>query len=110
MKTPRIRLSTRWAANLPTETEALGEAFRGAVDSEILPLVQRMASRERLLAEFDDPASPVLRLGPVYRDVLFRLGHADSAEIESLPAQIADRPQRSRFAGWARSYLATAAT
>ena len=98
----------RWAADLPIEAQALGDAFREAVDTEILPLVQRMANRERLLAEFDDPASPVLRLGPVYRDVLFRLGRADSAELESLLSQVADCPQRSRFAAWARSYRATA--
>lgn len=48
---------TRWAADLPAESEALGEAFREAVDTEILPLVQRMASRERLLAAFDAAAS-----------------------------------------------------
>jgi len=101
--------STRWAADLPAEAEALGEAFRAAVDTEILPLVQRMASRERLLAEFDGPASPVLRLGPVYRDVLFRLDQGNAAEVESLLAQLADHPQQLRFAAWARSYVAAAA-
>lgn len=85
--------STRWAADLPVEAEALGEAFREAVDTEILPLVQRMASREQLLAEFDDPASPVLRLGPVYRDVLFRLDRDDATGIELLLAQLPDHPQ-----------------
>lgn len=100
---------TRWAADLPAESEALGEAFREAVEAEILPLVQRMASRERLLAEFDAAASPVLRLGPVYRDVLFRLDQGDAAEIESLLAQLADHRQQPRFAAWARSYVAAAA-
>ncbi|WP_406368196.1 hypothetical protein [Streptomyces sp. NBC_01546] len=100
---------TRWAADLPAGSEALGEAFREAVDTEILPLVQRMASRERLLAEFGAAASPVLRLGPVYRDVLFRLDQGDAAEIESLLAQLADHRQQPRFAAWARSYVAAAA-
>lgn len=100
---------TRWAVDLPAESEALGEAFREAVDTEILPLVQRMASRERLLAEFNAAASPVLRLGPVYRDVLFRLDQGDAAEIESLLAQLADHRQQPRFAAWARSYVAAAA-
>jgi len=101
---------TRWAADLPAETEALAEAFHEAVDTEILPLIQRMANRERLLAEFGDPASPVLRLGPVYDDVLFRLDRGDSAEIEPLLDQLANHPQHPRFAAWARSYLAAAAT
>ncbi|MFJ2872044.1 hypothetical protein [Streptomyces sp. NPDC087298] len=67
-----------------------------------------MASREQLLAEFDDPASPVLRLGPVNRDVLFRLDRDDATGIELLLAQLPDHPQTPRFAAWARSYLAAA--
>lgn len=99
---------TRWAADLSTEAEALGEAFQVSLDTEVLPLAQRMANRERLLAEFGEPDSPVKRVGPEHLDVLFRLDGASASEIESLLAQLPDRPWRDRFADWARSYLAAA--
>jgi len=70
---------------------------------------RKLAFRERLLAEFDDPASPVLRLGPTTRQVLLRLGRAGAAGIESLLAQLADHPSRSRFAAWTRPCLSRAA-
>ena len=103
------KLGRHLTLDLPAQAPALGRAFREAVGTEVLPRAQRMAGRERLLAEFDDPASPVLRLGPTTRQVLLRLGRAGAAEIESLLAQLADHPSRSRFAAWTRSYLSTAA-
>lgn len=100
---------TRWAADLPSESEALGEAFRQAVDTKVQPLAQRMANRERLLTEIKDPNSPVVGHGPPFRELLLRLGRAEPAEIESLLTAHADSGAiYARLAAWARSYPATA--